>query len=79
MLDGRGLITVSTINTMNSESTMIILSGRQTKWATKYTDINGTQPVRKVPSLKFSLEHKMTKIPNSDQSQNTSRNYKSEK
>jgi hypothetical protein len=79
MLDGRGSITVSTIDKMNSESTVITLSGRQIKWATKYTDINGTQIVSKVRSWKFSLELELTKITICDQSHNISSNYKSEK
>ncbi|XP_048726962.2 uncharacterized protein LOC125645465 isoform X2 [Ostrea edulis] len=48
MLDGRGSITVSTIDKMNSESTVVTLSGTQGNWTTKYADINGTQPISKI-------------------------------
>ncbi|XP_048726964.2 uncharacterized protein LOC125645466 isoform X2 [Ostrea edulis] len=56
VVSGRGSITVSTIDSMNLESTVATLSGRSPKnWTTKYTEINGKRPINQI---KIRLEEK---------------------
>ncbi|XP_048726961.2 uncharacterized protein LOC125645464 isoform X2 [Ostrea edulis] len=49
VVNGRGTIIVSTIDSMNLESTVATLSGQSPKnWTTKYTEINGKRPINQI-------------------------------